>query len=119
VRFINVLLSVNLAGDVLDADVVVAVGAAVGWTQAKTTVTDFSSHEIDDLLRASVGRIPDPLRPSERPEQVEIEGERPLNVGHGEIDVKFPSLASSRSRFPQLSGRAASAIRRGVVATPP
>src|SRR5512143_3604053 len=87
VRFINVLSSVNLEGDVLDADVVVAVGAAVGWTQAETTVTDFSSHEVDDLLRASVGRIPDPLRPSERPEQVEIEGERPLNVGDGELDV--------------------------------
>ena len=87
-RLINVFLSVNLEGEVLDADVVVAVGATVGWTQAETTVTDASlSHKIDDVLRASVGRIPDLLGPSERPEQVAIEGKRPLNVGDGKIDV--------------------------------
>jgi hypothetical protein len=45
------------------------------------------SHKVDDLLRASVRRIPDLLGPSERPEQVEIEGQRPLNVGDRQIDV--------------------------------
>ena len=75
VRLVNLLASVNLEGEVLNADVVVPVGSTVGWTQAKTTITDFSSREVDDLLRASVGRIPDRLGPSERSEQVEIEGE--------------------------------------------
>lgn len=85
---INLLSSVNLEGEVLDADVVVAVRATVGWTQTDTPVTTGSlSHKVDDLLRASVRRIPDLLGPSERPEQVEIEGERPLNVGDRKIDV--------------------------------
>ena len=53
VRLVDLLASVNLEGEVLDADVVVPVGATVGWTQAKTTITDFSSREVDDLLRAS------------------------------------------------------------------
>jgi hypothetical protein len=65
------------------------VGATVGWTQADTTITDFSSREVDDLLRASVGRIPDRLGPSERSEQVEIEGERSLDVGDRKIDVMY------------------------------
>ena len=70
-RLINILPSVNLEREVLDADVVVAVGATVGWTQAETTVTDCSwSRKVDDFLRTSVGRIPDLLDPSERPEQV-------------------------------------------------
>jgi hypothetical protein len=87
-RLINLLPSVNLEGEVLDADVVVAVGTTVGWTQAETTVTDCSwSRKVDDLLRTSVGGIPDLLDPAERPEQVEIEGEGPLNVGDGQIDV--------------------------------
>ena len=42
VRLIDLLASVNLEGEVLDADVVVAVGATVGWTQAETTITDCS-----------------------------------------------------------------------------
>jgi hypothetical protein len=84
VRLINLLPSVDLEGEVLDADVVVAVSATVGWTQAETTVTDCSwARKVDDLLRAPVGRIPDLLDPSERPEQVEVEGKRPLNVGDG------------------------------------
>ena len=74
-RLVNLLASVNLEREVLDADVVIAVGATVGRTQADTTITDFSTREVDDLLRASVGRIPDRLGPSERSEQVEIEGE--------------------------------------------
>jgi len=49
------------------------------------------SHEVDDLLRASVGRIPPLLGPSERLEQVEIEAERPLNVSDRKIDVVYSS----------------------------
>jgi hypothetical protein len=45
VRLINLLSSVNLEGEVLDADVVVTVGATVGWTQADT-VTGSLSHKI-------------------------------------------------------------------------
>jgi hypothetical protein len=51
VRLINLLSSVNLEGEVLDADVVVAVGAAVGWTQADT-VKGSLPDKGDDLLRA-------------------------------------------------------------------
>ena len=89
-RLIDLLPSVNLEGEVLNADVVVAVSATVGWTQAETAVTDGSwPRQVDDLLRAPVGRIPDLLDPSERPEQVEVEGERALNVGDREIDVMY------------------------------
>jgi hypothetical protein len=90
VRLINLLPSVNLEGEVLDADVVVAMAATVGWTQADT-VKGSLSHKVDDLLRASVGRIPPLLGPSERPEQIEIEGKRPLNVSDRKIDVVYSS----------------------------
>jgi hypothetical protein len=89
VRLVDLLTSVNLEGEVLDADAVVPVDATVGCTQAKTTITDFSAREVDDLLRSSVGRIPDLLGPSERSEQVEIEGERSLNIGDRKIDVMY------------------------------
>jgi hypothetical protein len=92
VSLINLLSSVNLEGEVLDADVVVAVSATVGWTQAETTVMECSlSRKVDDLLGASVGRIPDLLGPAERAEQIEIKSERPLNVGDGKIDVVYSS----------------------------
>jgi hypothetical protein len=91
VGFIDLLASVHLEGEVLDANAVVAVGATVGWTQAETTLTDGSlSHKVDDFLSTSVGRKPDLFDTRQRPEQVAVEGERPLNVGHGKIDMVYP-----------------------------
>src|SRR5438093_1553693 len=74
VRLLNLLPSVNLEGEVLDADVVIAVGATVGWTQAEAPATGSFPHKVDDLFRASVGRIPDLFGPSEGHEQVAVEG---------------------------------------------
>ena len=75
-RFINLLWPVNLDCEVLDANAVVAMGGTVGWAQAdpaevlqvRVGLAGLLSHEVDDLLRASVGRIPDLLGPSERSE---------------------------------------------------
>ncbi len=113
---VNFLWSVDLEGDVLNADVVVAVGATVCWTQADTTVADVFAHEVDDVLRASVGRIPDLLGPSERPEKVAIEGERPLNVRDGEINVVnaacwHQSSQGSRSSDPIAPALEAAGLR--------
>ena len=110
-RLINLLPSVNLEGEVLDADVVVAVSATVGWTQAETTVTDCSwSRKVDDFLRTSVGRIPDLFDPPERAEQVEIEGEGPLNVGDGQIEVMDSSRWHRAAQSMRARGRAARAM---------
>ena len=113
-RLINLVSALDLEGEMLDADVVVAVGATVGWTQAETTVTDRSwSRKVHDLLRAPVGRIPDLLGPSERPEQVEVEGERPLNVGDREIDVVYSrALASPVQAMTSGDGRLQTEERR-------
>jgi hypothetical protein len=109
VRLVNLLSSVNLEGEVLDADVVVAVSSTVGWTQPDTTITRFLSHEVDDLLRAPVGRIPDLLGPSERPEQLEVEGKRPLNVGDRKIDVMDSSSRRRESFQPRCLSRSPAA----------
>jgi hypothetical protein len=57
-----------------------------------------------NLLGSSVARIPNTLFPAKWGEQVEIEGEGPLNVGDSQIDV----MDSSRWH------RSTQSIRTGV-----
>ena len=77
VRVVDLVAAIDLDGDVLDADAVVLMPSAVrrAYAEGGAAVT-----EVDDLLGAPVGRVADVLRPPERPQQLEIERDRLLDV---------------------------------------
>ena len=81
-RLVNLSPRVHLERDVLDADAVVLVSAAIGRSQSESprigaSVADdgvrFSRSEVDDLLGSPVGRIPPGYLPAKRAEQAEVE----------------------------------------------
>jgi hypothetical protein len=72
----------------LDSDAVVAVLTAVGGSEAEHRAAD-RILEVHHLLGSSIGGVPHALSPTQRSEQIEIEGERPSNVGDRKIDVVY------------------------------
>jgi hypothetical protein len=72
---------------VLDPDAVVPMLAAVRTRQAEELV---AVAEVHDLLGAPVGRVARVLLEAERAEKPQIEGDRPVDVADGEVDVMAP-----------------------------
>src|SRR3954451_11369653 len=81
---IHVLALLDVEGQVLHTDAVVAVLAGVGRAEPEVLVAE---PEVDDLLGPAVGREPPRLPHPERAEQRHVERERSLDVTHREIDV--------------------------------
>jgi hypothetical protein len=90
VGFVDLISPVDLEGEMLDSDLVIMVGSAVGGSNSEHRAAP-RVFEVHDLFRTSISRIPDYLDPTQRPEQVEIEAERALNVGDGKVDVVYSS----------------------------
>ncbi len=86
VRGVDLAPLVDLKSDVLDSHGVVAMLSIVGrsYPQHRSGRRILQIHH---FLGPSIGRIPNALRPTQRFEQVEIEPERPLDVGDRKIDV--------------------------------
>src|SRR4029079_3965333 len=59
--------------------------------------------EVDHLLGPPVGRVPPGDPPAQRAEQVEVERERPLDVGDREIEVVEPLCRHYISEMPAPS----------------
>ena len=91
---VHVIPAFDLKGEMLDTDVVVAVGAAIGRAQPNPSAV-VRVNQVDDLLGAAVGGIANRLGQPERPQQVEVERQRRVDVGNGEIDV----MDASRCHF--------------------
>ena len=84
---VDLLAGVDLEGDVLDADLVVAVGAAIRRPDPDPRVPEL---EVDDLLGPSVGVEPRVLAEAERAEDGVVEGQRSIDVGDGQVHVLDP-----------------------------
>ena len=69
---VHLIPALDLEGKVLDADVVVGVGAAVGLAQPSRSAIVLVN-QVDDLLGAAVGGKADLLRQPERPQKIEVE----------------------------------------------
>ena len=95
---VHVIPALDLEGEVLDSDVVVGVGAAVGRAQPNPSAV-VCVNQLDDLLGAAVGRIADLLGQPERSQKIEVERQRCVDVGNGEVDV----VDASRSHLMLLS----------------
>src|ERR687898_344860 len=91
---------VDLEGQMLEPDAVVAMIAAVGGTKAEPFV---SEAHIDDLLGAPVGRIALFLLQPQGSQEVGVERERTIDVADGEVDV-----LNSAAGHPSYSRAAAS-----------
>ncbi len=87
-RLVDLLARVDDEREVLDADLVVAMRAAVGGSEAEGLAA--ADAEVDDLLGAAIRREPEQLLDAERTEDGEVERERALDVGDGEVDVVDP-----------------------------
>ena len=81
---VDLLAGVDLERQVFEPDAVVAMGAAVGGTKAEPFVTEA---QIDDLLGAPVGRIALFLLQAQGSQEVQVEGQRAIDVADGEVDV--------------------------------
>jgi hypothetical protein len=75
-------------GDVLDSDVVVAMLAPIGGTQAELLAAEV---EVDDLLGTSVTRIATVLGEAQWPEETGVEVDRPCDVADRQIDMMDPT----------------------------
>jgi hypothetical protein len=109
---LDLLPGVDPEGDVLDPDVVVAVLAPVGRPQADQLVAEL---QVDDLLGAAVARIALGLHEPERREHGHVEGERPLHVGDGQVEVMIPRAGMGAS----LQVRRRCGRIGGAMANPP
>jgi hypothetical protein len=98
-RLVDLLARVDDEREVLDADVVVAMRAAVGGPEAEGLAA--ADAEVDDLLGAAIRREAEQLLDAERTEDGEVERERALDVGDGEVDVVDPV---DRQRSPSSVG---------------
>jgi hypothetical protein len=88
VRGVDLFARVDVERQVLDANVVVVVLPAVRRPEAQQGVAEA---EVDDLFGAAVTRVALELLEARRPEHGEIEGKRPLDIAHGEINVVNPA----------------------------
>jgi hypothetical protein len=86
VRGVDLIPAVDLERKVLDSYRVVPVISTVGRSYPEHRPTR-RILQVDDFLRSSVGRKTHLLRPPERSQEGEVERERSLDVGDGEIDV--------------------------------
>src|ERR1700733_1967672 len=89
VRSVHLGPRIDVEGEVLQADLVVAGTSAVGGAQPEVLVL-LPDAEIDHLLRAAVGGEPLPLTQSERSEYGQIERQRSLHIADGEVDMLDP-----------------------------
>jgi hypothetical protein len=83
---VHFIPALDLEGEMLDTDVVVTVGAAVGRAQPNPSAV-VRVDQVDDLLGAAIGGIAELLGQPERPQKVEVEGQRSVDIGNGEVDV--------------------------------
>jgi hypothetical protein len=88
IRLVDLLARVDDEREVLDADLVVAMRAAVGGPEAEGLAA--ADAEVDDLLAAAIRREAEQLLDAERTEDGEVERERALDVGDGEVDMVDP-----------------------------
>ena len=72
-----------------------AVGRAQSDPPRRREESGSSRAEVDNLLRAPVGRIPPGHVPAKRAEQVEVKRERPLDVADCKIDAGGAPLPAS------------------------
>jgi hypothetical protein len=81
---VDLVARVDLERDVLDADVVVAVVAAIGRSQPEVLLAEL---EVDDFFGAAVSLLADVFFQPERCQELRIESQRALDVADAEIDV--------------------------------
>ena len=87
VRLVDLLAGVDLEGEMLEADLVVRVGAAVGGPDPDPGVPELV---VDHLLGAAVALEPRVHLEAEGPEHRVVEGERAVDVGDRQVHVLDP-----------------------------
>jgi hypothetical protein len=92
-RRVDLFVGVHLERQMLEPDAVVAMRTTVGGTKAEPFVPEA---QVDDLLGAPVGRIALFLLQTQRSQEIQVEGERTLDVADRKVDVLNPT-----TRHPQ------------------
>jgi hypothetical protein len=88
---------VDFERQVLDPDFVIAVGATVSRAETEHRAPR-RLLEIDDLLRAAIGRLANLLSPAEWAEEEQVEPQRSLYIGDRKVNV----VNSSRRDRPSV-----------------
>ena len=93
VRLVDLISLLDLEGEVLYPNLVVAESATVGRPDSEHRACA-RVPQIHDFLGPAVGRVLIARKPSKRAEEIQIEGQGPLDVTDGEINVVYASCGN-------------------------